>query len=383
MASGGTNEPTIILAGGGSGGHIQPGIAIAERVLELRPDAIIHFIAKDQELDRAILDAGGWEHTTIDAAPFALRPRALLWLMRRWGGCVRTARRVIRDHQGGGLRVVALGGYVSAPVAQAARVEGAPVTLVNLDGAPGLANRWIARHAAACFTAARLPRGFGWTPIAPVVRRGAVGDTDRAACKSRLGIDPTRPMLLVTGASQGARSINRLLMAMAAERSEVFQGWTVLHQKGPPAGDGKDPDVERAYTEAGIDAKVVETIDAMGDAWGACDLAVCRCGAGTVGEVWANATPALMLPYPHHRDQHQRLNAAPLAEVGGVVIVDDLIDPERNLRVAGEGLAALMHDAERREAMCAALECLGPADGAAVVAAALVDSSTIGTSEPS
>ena len=80
MAPGGSNEPTIILAGGGSGGHIQPGVAIAERVLELRPGATIHFIAKDQALDRAILEAGGWEHTTIDAAPFAMSPRALLRL---------------------------------------------------------------------------------------------------------------------------------------------------------------------------------------------------------------------------------------------------------------------------------------------------------------
>lgn len=364
--------PTIIFAGGGSGGHIHPGIAIAEQVRALDPNADIRFICKDQPLDRAILDSGGWSHTGIDAAPFARSVRGLTRLARRWGGCVRTARGVIGACEPGAVRVVAMGGYVAAPVAQAARAQGAPVTLVNLDAVPGLANRWIARRAERCFTAATVPERFGWTPIHPIVREAALAHADRAECKRRLGMDPARPMLLVTGASQGARSINRLLIAMVEETPEALAGWTILHQVGPPSGDGADPDVAGAYAQAGLAATVVETIDRMGDAWGACDLALSRCGASSVAELWANEVPSLLLPFPYHRDQHQRLNAAPLVACGGAALCTDLVDPQRNLASAGAELASLLSDEPRRTAMRRSLRSLGPADGARAVAASLV-----------
>ncbi len=362
----------IIFAGGGSGGHIHPGVAIAEQVRTIAPDTGILFICKDQPLDRAILDAGGWAHTGIDAAPFVKSPKGLFRLARRWGGCIRAARLVIRECGSDDVRVVAMGGYVAAPVAQAARAEKKPVTLVNLDAAPGIANQWIARRAAHCFTAANVPSQFDWAPIAPIVRTAALADANQQECKRRLGVDPARPMLLVTGASQGARSINKLLIEMAGETPGVFQGWSVLHQVGAPAGDGDDPDVAGAYEKAGIEAHVVETIERMGDAWGAADLAVSRSGAGSVGELWANAVPSVLLPFPYHRDQHQRLNAAPLAECGGAVIVTDEIDPARNLASAGSRLGALMADADERDRMREALRGLGPADGARRVAESLV-----------
>jgi len=163
---------TIVFAGGGSGGHIHPGVAIAEQVAALDPDAAIRFIIKDQSLDRAICDAGGWRRTGIDAAPFVQSPGGLLRLARRWGGCVRTSRRILRECKSRGpVRVVAMGGYVAAPVAQAAHAERVDVTLVNLDAAPGLANRWIARRARDRFTAADVGERFDWTRIAPIVRR--------------------------------------------------------------------------------------------------------------------------------------------------------------------------------------------------------------------
>lgn len=366
---------TIIFAGGGSGGHIHPGVAIAEQVRLIEPSVGIRFIVRDQPLDKVILDAGGWEHHGIDAAPFVKSPKGLLRFARRWGGCVRRSRAIIRERlTDGGVRVVAMGGYVAAPVAQAARAERVPVTLVNLDAAPGMANRWIARRAESCMTAATIPARFGWAQITPIVRESAVADADQAECKRRMGVDPMKPMLLVTGASQGARSINLLLMAMAEQMPEVFQGWTIVHQVGPSSGDGGEPGVLAAYRVAGIDAVVVETIDRMGDAWGACDLAVSRSGAGSVGEIWANAVPALLMPFPYHKDQHQRLNAAPLIECGGAAMVEDRIDPARNLQEAGAELIGLLCDQDRREAMRAGLRSLPPAAGARAVAERLVGS---------
>ncbi len=366
---------TIIFAGGGSGGHIHPGVAIAEQARLIDSSIGIRFIVKDQALDKAILDAGGWEHSGIDAAPFVKSPKGLIRLARRWGTCFRMARTIIREHHAeGDVRVVAMGGYVAAPVAQAAKAEKAPVTLVNLDAVPGMANRWIAKRATTCMTAAAIPTKFGWAPITPIVRQAAVADADQMECKRRMGVDPLRPMLLITGASQGARSINLLLMAMAEQMPEVFQGWTIVHQVGPSSGDGGEPDVAGAYRLAGIDARVIETIDRMGDAWGACDLAVSRSGAGSVGEIWANAVPALLMPFPYHRDQHQRLNAAPLIDCGGVAMVEDRIDPARNLQEAGAELIGLLCDQDRRDAMRAGLRSLPPAAGARAVAESLVGS---------
>lgn len=366
---------TIVFAGGGSGGHIHPGVAIAEQARLLDPTLDIRFIVKDQALDRAILDAGGWSHTGIDAAPLLKSPKGLVRLARRWGGSVRAARGVLRDRLAqGGVRVVAMGGYVAAPVAQAARAERVPVTLVNLDAAPGMANRWIGKRAERRMTAAEIPARFGWELITPIVRTAAIADADQVECKRRMGVDPTKPMLLITGASQGARSINLMLVAMAEQMPEVFQGWTIVHQVGPSVGDPAEPDVAGAYRLAGIDASVVETIERMGDAWGACDLAVSRSGAGSVGEIWANAVPALLMPFPYHKDQHQRLNAAPLVGCGGAAVVEDVVDPSRNLQEAGAELIGLLCDAERREAMREGLRSLPPAAGARSVAESLVGS---------
>jgi UDP-N-acetylglucosamine--N-acetylmuramyl-(pentapeptide) pyrophosphoryl-undecaprenol N-acetylglucosamine transferase len=113
-------------------------------------------------------------------------------------------------------------------------------------------------------------------------------------------------------------------------------------------------------------------IKTMGAAWGAANLVVGRSGAGAVAEVWANKVPALFLPYPYHRDQHQKVNAGPIVKVGGAVIVDDLVNAEENLSHAGETLAGLLTDRSRLEIMRKALESLGSADGARRVAEGLV-----------
>jgi UDP-N-acetylglucosamine:LPS N-acetylglucosamine transferase len=111
----------------------------------------------------------------------------------------------------------------------------------------------------------------------------------------------------------------------------------------------------------------------MGQAWGAADLAVSRAGAGSVAEAWANRVPTLFLPYPYHKDQHQRFNAAPLVDAGGAVLADDLIDPARNVAGAGKTLLELMASPDRRSSLRAALTRLGPADGADRIAAALCE----------
>ena len=382
---------SFIFAGGGTGGHLYPGLAIGGELCALAAEAggtaRCLYVCSNRPLDAKILGAAGVEFVASPASPLSLRPRGVVKFLRTWGRSVREARAVIRGEREkyGAVTVVAMGGFVAAPVVQAARAERVRILLVNLDAVPGKANRLIARHALrkplglGAFSAARVDARFArdWVTVPPIVRREVMMPRDRAACCARLGLDPARPVLMVTGGSQGARSVNEFVTGFARSiaGNAVLHagGWQVLHQTG------KDADVEAAaaYREAGIDAVTCAFSEQMGDWWGAAGegggggLAIARSGAGNVAEVWATCTPTLFLPYPFHKDDHQKHNARPLVDAGGAVLCTDLVSAEANLREHAGTLAGLMGDPSRRVAMRNALTALGPADGAARLARVL------------
>jgi UDP-N-acetylglucosamine--N-acetylmuramyl-(pentapeptide) pyrophosphoryl-undecaprenol N-acetylglucosamine transferase len=363
---------TYLFAGGGTGGHIFPALAIAEQLARLDPGCRCHFIISERPIDRRILEPRALAFHPIPARPFGLRPVVLASFVAHWGQAVRATRAVIREARAAGpARMIALGGFVAAPAAQAARVERVPLTLVNLDAAPGKANRWIALHSRRVFTAARAPsfESRGWVWVRPIVRTEAIAPWSAPECRRHFGLDPDRPVLLVTGASQGAASLNHLALSLARAHTRSWKqaGWQVIHQ----TGQGSAQNVAAAYRQLGVDAVVREFIDPMGPAWGAATLALSRAGAGSVAEVWANRVPTLFLPYPWHRDRHQRRNVEPLLSVGACAVEEDLVDPERNLGRGGAALWSLMLDDHRRARMRIALEGLGPADGAQTVAHAV------------
>jgi UDP-N-acetylglucosamine:LPS N-acetylglucosamine transferase len=371
---------TLFLAGGGTGGHIFPNLAILEALQHTKETTapavgaslLPHFLLSSRPVDAAIAAEHTLPFTALPAQPFGLSPRTLLRFLWHWGDSVRRARELFRAARAKGpTLLVTTGGFVSAPCVQAARVEHVPTIMVNLDAVPGRANRWAARHAARVFTAAPITTGPGstWTPIPPIVRAAARPPGDPAHCRRALGLDPTCPTLLVTGASLGARSINLMLARLVAAAPENFSGWQVLHQTGP----SDTADCERAYSDARIPALVRPFVKEMGLWWGAADLAVGRCGAGIVAEAWASAVPALFMPYPYHKDQHQRANALPLERAGAAHIHTDHIDPAANAADAGARLLALLRDPASRAAMRKACATLGPADGAVRVADAARD----------
>lgn len=384
-----TGRAAYIFGGGGTGGHLFPGLAIAEQVVALErartgqaPDCL--FLCSNRAIDEKILTAAWLDGRPVrfeptKAAPFVVSPRGMARFLGGWGPTIRQTRAAIarmRTDAPGGVRVVALGGFVAAPVVQAARVERAPVTMLNLDAVPGLANRWISGRVQSVFSSAEVsdPIAKAWTSIPPIVRGEAIapgepGTPETAAhCRRELGLDPGLRTLVVTGASQGARSINRLMEALVERERAALAGWQVFHQTG------KD-EVERTrqmYAGAGLPARVESFIASMGLVWGAADAALSRAGAGSVGEVWANRVPTIFMPYPFHKDQHQRANALPLERCGGALVVEDLIEPGPNMEAAGARLRELLTDAARRAAMRAALVALGPADGALRVARGIV-----------
>jgi len=365
------SQPAAFFAGGGTGGHIFPGIAIAEELAAALPGLRTHSICSTRPGDAAMLGGLSKPFTPIPAQPFGLRPRTLLRFAAHWGESVRAVRHLIRTHrETGPVVVVALGGFVAAPAAQAARAERCPILLVNLDAVPGRANRWISRFATKTLTAAQAA-GTDWEYIRPIVRAAARAPGDRAHCRRLLGLDPVRPTLLVTGASLGARTINEFLAAFVQSHGQALRegGWQVFHQ----TGQGGDEAAREAYTRAEIPAVVVPFSDLMGAAWGAADCAVSRCGAGSVAEAWCNRTPTLFLPYPHHKDQHQRINALPLVERGAAILETDHANAPRTMEAAGPALLKLMLESDFRAARSASLLALGPPDGAQRAASAVVE----------
>jgi len=362
---------TVVLAGGGTGGHIYPGLAIAERLTELNEPPTIQFICSTRAIDERILGARGIAHEAISARPLIVRPKGLARFVGSWGGAVRSARRILREARGRADHVdlVALGGFVAAPAVQAARAERIGVTLVNLDAVPGKANRWIARHARRVLSACPTGRA-SWETVGPIVRAAAIGSDPRSA-REGLGLEPDAPTLLITGGSQGAASINGAMAILVERHPGLFGGgarrWQVIHQTG---GGG----VERArssWESAGITAEVEAFIEEMGRAWCAADAAVSRAGAGSVFEAWANRTPTVFLPFPYHRDQHQRANAEPLVRAGGAVLVEDRIEASATADRLATALEAVLGSERVRAQMREALGRLGPVDGARRVAEVL------------
>ena len=199
----------------------------------------------------------------------------------------------------------------------------------------------------------------------------AIGPDDPAAARRQLDLDPKRNTLLVTGGSQGAETINRMMIGLVGTipvRKELA-GWQVLHLAGS-AATGKPilAELRAAYERAGVTARVETFCNAMGLAWSAASLAIARAGANTVAEVWANHTPTIFLPYPYHRDQHQRRNAEPLADIDGAVLSRDLIDPQANTKQLTGPLSALLSNPAQRQHMARRLRQTRPANGAQIIA---------------
>ncbi|MHC4109377.1 MAG: UDP-N-acetylglucosamine--N-acetylmuramyl-(pentapeptide) pyrophosphoryl-undecaprenol N-acetylglucosamine transferase [Planctomycetota bacterium] len=363
-------EHTFLFAGGGSGGHVFPGVAIAEGLTHVEPKARALFLCSQRPVDRAILTEANVPFTAVPARSPSLRPLAAKDFVQGFWRSVQTARKLL--HEAHIDRVVALGGFVAAPAVVAARTCRRPVTVVNLDVRPGRANRWLMRHcqqvlAAVSVAGPDAPR-FADRVVGMPLRRQALAPGDRGDCRSALGLNPGTPTLLVTGASQGAASLNDLMVALARQHPDMLSGWQVLHL----AGNDRDASVRAAYDAAGIDAAVTPFLSHMGLAWGAADLAISRAGANSVAEAAANGVPALFMPYPYHRDMHQRHNAELLVAGGGAIIEVDRVDPVANVRGVRPALESLLRDRERRDAMRRNLQARRVTGGAEMIARILL-----------
>ena len=356
---------TVLFSGGGTGGHLFPSIAIAERIMDIACGPQCHFACSDREIDHEILSQANVPHTGFTVRSLSSRPWKWPGFIYHMSRSTRRAKDLLRIHD---VRcVVAMGGFACAPALLAAKSLSLPRILVNLDAVPGKANRWLASCCSKIFSVWRNTILAGRTipHVNMPLRRSVLGPDDAASARRSLGLSPDRPVLFITGASQGAQTINDMMVELANRPDFVHRmaDWQVLHL----SGHGNDQPVRKAYESHGLDAKVLPFSDQMGLAWAAADLAISRAGANSVAEVAANRVPTLFFPYPFHRDQHQRLNAEPLAEAGGALILEDVKDAVANADQTIGPLLELANDEPARHRMVNALgqsEGLSTGDGA-------------------
>jgi len=279
----------------------------------------------------------------------------------------------------GEVRMVATGGFVAAPAVHAAMVDKVPLVVLNIDAVPGRANRFISwrignRAAVLSTFAQSQPYAAGWKAISPIVRSAARPAADAATCREMLGLDRDRPVLMVTGGSLGAKSVNDLVLQLLTTHAEVLRSarWQLLVQIGQESDEGPDrmaTALATAAIAAGVTLKTEPFVKQIGLWWGAATLCLSRAGAGAVAEAWASQTPTVFLPYPFHRDGHQAQNAAGLVAAGGAAVVTDTLNAAATL---AEGtLLGLLADLNRCGAMRTALAKLGPVNGAEQVAEAV------------
>jgi UDP-N-acetylglucosamine--N-acetylmuramyl-(pentapeptide) pyrophosphoryl-undecaprenol N-acetylglucosamine transferase len=336
----------VILAGGGTGGHVIPALAIAE---QLKKDyaAEVQFIGTSRGMENRLVPAAGFALKLVEVGALnrvSLATRAkTLWALPR---AVWQARRLLREFKAD--LVIGVGGYASGPAMLAAIMGGVPTIAFEPNVVPGFANRAIARWVSVgAVQFAETGRYFRRFRVTGVPVRPAFF----AIAGQRTG-DP-RPTLLVFGGSQGAHAINEAVVNALPLLRERVKDLRIIHQ----TGERDFGETQSAYQRAGVDAEVCAFIQDMPGYFSRADLVVCRSGASTVGEIAAAGKPAIFVPFPRAADDHQKVNALALERVGAAVLleqaqltgqrlaesVDQLFKDPTKLTRMGEAAQSLAH----------------------------------------
>ncbi|WP_281775750.1 UDP-N-acetylglucosamine--N-acetylmuramyl-(pentapeptide) pyrophosphoryl-undecaprenol N-acetylglucosamine transferase [Bifidobacterium ruminantium] len=338
-----SSQKHIVLSGGGTAGHVNPLLAVAHVIRDLEPDADIAVVGTAVGLEHDLVPQAGFELETIEKVPFPRRPnKAALQFPAKWWAETAKVRDILTRHHA--QVVVGFGGYTSAPVYAAAHKMGIPIAIHEQNARAGMANklgaRWASMIGAAYAQPGLKPRkgvevervGL---PLRPAIAQLASDlEHDRIATRkaaaAQLGVDPNRPLVVVTGGSLGAVNVNR---AVAASAKELLAHAQVIHL----TGKGKDDEVrslvsvsagEQVLGELGSDHasdgdyRVAPYLERIDLAFACADLIICRSGAGTVSELTALGLPAIYVPLPIGNGE-QRFNAQPVVDAQGGLMVAD------------------------------------------------------------
>ena len=344
---------SVLLAGGGTAGHVEPALAVADALRAAEPRVRVTLLGTETGLEAKLVPARGYELAIVPKVPLPRRLGAdLLSVPRRLATAVAAARGTIERVRAD--VVVGFGGYVAVPAYLAARRLGVPIVVHEANPLPGIANRlgaWLTPFVATSYPGTPLRRAT----LTGIPLRGEILALDRSpaaarAARARYGLDPHRPTLLVFGGSQGARTINQAMIGAA--RALASSGVQVLHAAGP-----KNYEEVAAALPRGLPAPYVllPYLDHIPSAYAAADMSLCRSGAMTCAELAAVGLPAVYVPLPHGNGE-QRRNALPTVQAGGGLLVEDAdLTPQWLI----ENLLPILTSQERLAKMSAACAGVG------------------------
>jgi UDP-N-acetylglucosamine--N-acetylmuramyl-(pentapeptide) pyrophosphoryl-undecaprenol N-acetylglucosamine transferase len=358
------SEPTFVFAGGGTGGHLFPALAIAEEVRKKLPKARIVFVGTNDKIEARVVPPSGFEFATIWISGFhrSVRLSNLLFPLKVIVSFVQSffLLRKLKP-----LVVVGTGGYVCGPIGLVAAMLGIPLVLHESNSYPGLTTRLLARRASTVFIAFDATR----TWISSAREMQTIGTPVRALLflESRneafryFTMNPARRTLLVVGGSLGASSINNAVAAIVRELESM--NIQLIWQTGLA-------DYERLATLSKSSSIWIGAfVDRMELAYAAADLVVSRAGATTIAELTALGKPAILVPYPYAAADHQTINATTLVEKGAAVMIRDG-ELNRSLK---HNIIELLNDEKKRNHMSTASKSLGKPDASARIASRILE----------
>jgi UDP-N-acetylglucosamine--N-acetylmuramyl-(pentapeptide) pyrophosphoryl-undecaprenol N-acetylglucosamine transferase len=356
---------TLVFAGGGTGGHVYPGIAIAGEIRRRFPEARISFVGTSEKIEARVVPEEGFEFASIWISGFRRRlsPETLLLPVKLIVALVQSVVILLRKKP---HAVVGTGGYVCGPVVFAAQWMKIPTLIQEQNGEPGETTRLLAPHATEVHvtfasTVEKLRRKdnvrVSGTPV-----REAIGSIKRSDGAAHFGLDPGARTVFVFGGSLGAASINRAMIPAIPEfaRKKVQMIW----QTGEQEFDA----VNRAAVGFEKTVVVKKFVEHMEMAYAASDLAVCRSGASSLAEMTCAGLPSVLVPYPHAAADHQTFNAEAMSKAGASVM---LRDSQAQSALAATVLG-LIDDAGRLQTMAQHARALGKTDATRALADAVL-----------
>lgn len=341
----------VILAGGGTGGHLFPGLAVAREFQERDVNSTIMFVGTEQGIETRVIPAEGLELELIPVK--GLKGRGLRgWVDALYGipaGLYRSLA-IIRKFRPD--LVIGLGGYASGPCVLAAKLIRLPCAIMEQNLRPGFTNRALARVVDRIFTS--YPESAGYFPGARVVDTG-----NPVRWRKLPQLEGSEKFtLLIFGGSAGAHRVNMAAVDALAQLQDLGAELRVIHQ----TGQADFPSVQRAYGALPFERDVAPFIHRMDEAYAKADLVICRAGASTVAELTAFGKAAILVPYPYAIDDHQRWNAEALRGRGAAEMI---LDRELSGGPLAERIRGYFSDRGRLQAMAAAARALGRPDAAA------------------
>jgi UDP-N-acetylglucosamine--N-acetylmuramyl-(pentapeptide) pyrophosphoryl-undecaprenol N-acetylglucosamine transferase len=304
----------LVVTGGGTGGHLFPGIAVAEAIMAARPGSEVLFIGTDRQVDSHVL--GGRSFTTATLKCQGLKGKSIsaaLTSLVQLPLALFKAIRIIRGFKPD--LVLGVGGYVTGPVVLAASLLRIPTCIHEQNSIPGLANKLLGRFVDLIFLS--IPGSESFFPAGRTLLAGNPVRSEILVCRDRQTEGADGPVLLVMGGSQGAHRLNSLVAeGLCSSKDLLPDGFMVIHQTGRI----DEQEVRGQYEEAGIKSEVAAFFSDMADVYRRADLLVSRAGATSLAEICVLGMPSILIPFPYAADNHQEHNALMVVEKGGAII---------------------------------------------------------------